>query len=252
MKRIILVTALFCFLAGQAIAQEDGYFNHLSAGLSLGSGGVGIQMAAPMGSSFQLRAGYSIFPPLSFSKTVTVPEHPGASGSGKGANIPVDAKATMNLSDAELLVDFFPGGHEWFHFTAGVLYGPASVINVTNTSPLPEDYNTVGLDVDGFTVKAINNYINGYIGAGTLRPYAGIGFGRAVKPDRPVTFTFDFGAMFWGKPGLFAPGEPLIGDWQDVRITSASLNGRDEGLIELAEKLVVYPMLNMHVFIKLF
>ena len=252
MKRFILVTALFCFLAGQAIAQEDGYFNHLAAGLSIGTGGVGIEMAAPIGSSIQMRAGYSLFPQVSYTRSIGVPEHPGASATGKGATIPVDAKATMNLSDLELLFDYFPAGSEWFHFTLGMMYGSKAVIKVENTSPFPDDYNVVGLDVDGYTVKAVNNYAHGYVGASSIRPYAGIGFGRAVKPDRTVSFTFDFGAMFWGKPGLFAPGEPLIGDWQDVRITSEAVNGRDEGLIEMAEKLVVYPMLNMHLFIKLF
>ena len=101
-------------------------------------------------------------------------------------------------------------------------------------------------------ILAVNNKIDGYIGVDALRPYFGIGIGRAVTTDHKVSFTCDLGAFYWGKPGLFAPGEDLFGEWKDVRITAASLNGRDEGMIEKAEKLVIYPMLNFHLFFNLF
>lgn len=251
MKKIILLSVLCCLAFG-ASAQEMGYFNHLSIGAKAGTAGVGIELAAPVGSFFQLRAGYAIVPPLSYTRTVEVPEHPGAHGSEKGANIPVDAKATCNLSNAELMVDIFPFENSDFHITAGMLYGPKNAVKVTNTTPMPEDYDIVGLDVDGYTVKAVNRYIEGYIGVESLRPYLGVGLGRAVRTDRKVSFTCDLGAIYWGKPGLYAPGEPLIGDWEDVRITAASLNGRDKGLIEKAEKLSLYPMVNVHLFFNLF
>ena len=255
MKKIVLLSVLCC-LAGSAMAQEIGYFNHVAIGLEAGTAGVGAQLAAPIGQYFQLRAGYAMMPPLSYTRTIDVPEHPGEHGSAKGANVPVDAKATIHLSNVELLFDIFPFETSDFHITAGMLYGPKDIVKVTNTSALPNDYNIVGLAVESegeeYTVKAINNHIDGYIGVESLRPYLGIGLGRAVRTDRRVSFTCDLGAVYWGKPGLFAPGEPLIGDWKDVRITAASLNNRDEGLIAKAEKLVLYPMVNVHLFVNLF
>lgn len=251
MKKIILMSVL-CLLAGSVMAQDDGYFNHMAVGIKAGTAGVGIELAAPVGPYFQLRAGYAMTPPIAISKTVNVPEHPGKQGADKGADVPVDAKAKAHFSNAELFFDIFPWEKGPFHITAGLLYGPKDVVNVTNTTPLPNDYNTVGLDVDGYTVRAVDNKIEGYIGSDALRPYIGIGYGRAVTTDRRVNVTFDLGALYWGKPGLFAPGEPLIGDWEDVRITPESLSGRDDGLIEKAGKLVVYPMLNVHVFFNIF
>ena len=252
MKKFIVLSVL-CFLAGSAMAQEeDGFFNHLSLGVQAGTAGIGAQLATPVGPNFQIRAGYAIMPPFSYSRTVDVPEHPGKHGSEKGANIPVDAKANLHLSNAELMFDIFPSSTGIFHITAGLLYGPKNVIKVTNTSALPSDYNIVGLDVDEYTVRAVNNKIDGYIGVDALRPYFGIGLGRAVTTDHKVSFTCDLGVFYWGKPGLFAPGEDLFGEWKDVRVTAASLNGRDEGLIEKAEKLVVFPMLNFHLFFNLF
>ena len=250
MKKIMLLSVLLC-LGINAMAQEVGYFDHLALGIKAGTAGVGAELAAPIGPYFQVRAGYALMPPVSYSRTVSVPEHPGKQGSDKGADVPVDAKATVNLSNAELLFDIFPMEQSGFHITAGLMYGPKSAIKVVGSS-FPADYNVVGLDVDGYTVKAVNGKIDGYIGVDALRPYLGVGFGRAVRTDRTVSVTCDLGAIYWGKPGLYAPGEPLIGDWEDVRITSDSLNGRDEGLIAKAEKLVVYPMVNVHVFFNLF
>ena len=255
MKKIILLSVLCC-LAFSAMAQEVGYFNHLAIGVKAGTSGVGAELAAPVGPYFQVRAGYALMPPLSYTRTVKVPEHPAEHGAEKGASIPVDAKATANLSNVELLLDIFPFEQSSFHITAGMLYGPKNVIKVANTSPLPEDYNTFGLSVDAngnnYSVRAKNYYTEGYIGVESLRPYLGIGLGRAVRTDRTVSFTCDLGAIYWGKPGLYAPGEDIFGNWEDVRITSESMNGRDEGLIKDAEKLCLYPMVNVHLFVNLF
>ena len=249
MKKSFILSVLLC-LALNATAQEAGFFDHLAAGVKLGTAGAGIEFAAPMGPDFQLRAGYAIVPPLSYKRTFSVPEHPGNVVTGSGANVNVDVKATSNLSNAELLVDFFPAG--LFHLTAGLLYGPGNIVKVANTTPLPSDYNTTGLDVEGYTVRAQNGYCDAYVGVNSLKPYAGIGFGKAVRPDRKVSVTFDLGVAYWGKPGLYALGEPLVGDWEYVQVTPSSLSGHDDGLLSKAEKLVVYPMLNLHVFFNLF
>lgn len=250
MKRLALVLSLICLIAGGSKAQD--VFNHIALGVEVGTAGAGVQIAAPLGSMFQARFGYSMIPPVSLKKTFSVPEHPGSAVTGRGEDVSIDAKATPNFSGLNLLFDFFPVEDNGFHITAGLSYGPKDVIRVTNITPLPQDYNTVGLDVDGYTVRAINNKFEGYLGVNSFRPYVGVGVGRAVNPDRRVNVTADLGVLYWGKPGLYAPGEPLVGDMVDVRVTSASLNGRDEGLLSKAEKFVVYPMLNLHVFVNLF
>ena len=250
LRIFVLLPFIACLHLG-VYAQDDGYLNHAGIGLQVGTNGIGLELASPVGPSFQARVGYTFVPPFSRTRVVQVPEHPGATGEGKGRDMPVDVKATSQLSDLEILLDYFPLPSSSFRVTAGLMYGPKDVLGVKNTSPLPSDYNTVGLDVDDYTVKAINNYVDGYIGVNSIRPYVGVGLGRAYRSDRRFSFTFDLGALFWGRPGLFAPGEPLIGDWKDVRVDSRSLNGRDDGLVVLAEKITVYPSLNAHVFINL-
>jgi len=250
-KKVAVIFILGC-LSLNANSQETGILNHLSAGLKAGSDGLGLELAAPIGQRFQVSLGYSMMPPLAYRRTFNVPEHPGASEGEKGADIPTDAEAAAHLSDLEVFVSYFPIENNNFHISAGLTLGPHDIVRIRNLSPMPPDYNIIGLDVDGYTVKAVDNNINGYIDVNQLKPYIGIGYGRAFNKDKRVCLSIDFGALYWGKPGLFAPGEPLIGDWEDVRISSASLGGRDEGLIEFFEKIALYPLLNATVYIRLF
>ena len=159
-----------------AEAQESGFLNHLSAGLQIGSDGLGIELASPLGSSFRARAGYSFLPSIPYRKTVSAPEHPGAVGSAKGKDIPVDAKASLHMSDIEVFLDYYPMSYNGFHVSAGLLCGSRKVVSIKNVTPLPDDYNIVGLDVDGYTVKAVRNTIEGYIATNSLRPYLGVGY----------------------------------------------------------------------------
>jgi len=252
LNKYTAIVFLLCCLSLNVKAQETSFLSHMAAGVKIGTNGVGVELAAPIGSAFQVSVGYSIIPPLAYKETINVPEHPGATVTGKGADVPTDVKATTNISNVELLLSYFPFSQNNFHVTAGLMYGPMRGVKVKNTTPLPSDYNIVGIDVEGYTVKAVDNTINGYIGVNSLRPYIGVGIGRAIDKEKRCCLAFDLGAVYWGKPGLYAPGEPLIGDWEDVQISSEDISGRDKGLIETAEKIILYPMLNASLYIKLF
>lgn len=250
--KIFALPLLLLCLSVSLTAREKEWPSSLSAGLQLGSGGLGIELAAPIGTSFRVRAGYSILPSLPYRRTVGVPEHPGAVGTEKGRNIPVDAKASLHLSDLEAFLDYYPLPDNGFHLTAGLLYGSRNVVNIRNITPLPDDYNIVGLDVDGYSVKAVANNIKGYIAVNPIRPYFGLGYDLPVGSDGRYSASFSVGAFYWGGPALFAPGEPLIGDWKDVRVPSSYLNGHDDGLVRKAEKTFVYPLVAVHLYRVLF
>ena len=252
MKKTVL-TLITLLVAGLfSYAQTDAPFRHMAVGMSFGTGGIGGQLATSLGPHFVLRAGAMGFPKVTVSRDITAPEHPGAPKAERGRDVPVTVEMQSNFLNGELLLDLFPSMTSGFHFTVGAMAGPGDVIKLHNSTPLPPDYNTVGIDVDNYTVKARNNVIDGYFGVNSIRPYAGIGFGRAVRGDRRVKFTFDMGALLWGRPGLYAPAEPLVGDWEDIRIPSSSLDGYDEDWADNSGKIFLWPMINLHLFVRLF
>lgn len=250
--KIIVLSLLFLCLSVSLSARDREWPSGLSAGLQLGSGGLGIELASPIGSSFRIRAGYAILPSVPYRRTVSVPEHPGAVGTEKGRSVPVDAKAFFHLSDLEAFLDYYPLSDNAFHVTAGLLYGSPNVVGIKNLTPLPDDYNIVGLDVDGYSVKAVSNNIKGNIVVNSLRPYLGLGYDLPIGSDGRYSASFSLGAIYWGSPELFAPGEPLIGDWKDVRVPSSYLNGHDDGLVGKAERTVFYPVVAVHLYRVLF
>jgi len=253
MKRM-LAFSLALALSVTAGAQV---FNHLSVGLGAGTDGASLELASPLGRHVELRAGYGFAPGLvGFTfKGVAVPEHPGNS-SGSYTNVPLNVK--LGMSDARLLFNLYPSGKGGFHFTVGVYMGSQRVVRAAATG-LPADYNTAGIEVDGYLVKASGGVLGAYLGAPGLgspafavKPYAGIGFGRAVNPDGRVSFVFDLGAAYQGKPTLWATGEGLTGRLKDVQIPVKDLGDAATDIDKYAGYLAFWPVLNFHVYVNLF
>lgn len=253
MKRM-LAFSLALVLSVSAGAQV---FNHLSVGLGVGTDGASLELASPLGRHVELRAGYGLAPGLvGFTfKEVAVPEHPG-NPSGSCANVPLNVK--LGMSDARLLFNLYPSGKGGFHFTVGVYMGSQRVVRAAATG-LPADYNTAGIEVDDYLVKASGGVLEAYLcapGLGSpafaVKPYAGIGFGRAVDPGKRVSFVFDLGAQYQGAPTIWAPGESLTGRVQDVQISADSLGDVTSVVDGYGKYLAFWPTLNFHLYVKLF
>ena len=139
MKRI-LSFSLALVLSVTAGAQA---FNHLALGLGVGTDGLGLELASPMGSHLELRAGYGMALGLVgyTVKGVSVPEHPG-NASGPSASVPLNIK--LGMSDARLLLNIYPSETGTFHFTVGAYMGAQRFVRATASS-LPSDYNTAGI-----------------------------------------------------------------------------------------------------------
>lgn len=253
MKKI-LAFSLALVLSVTAGAQV---FNHLALGLGVGTDGLGLELASPLGSHVELRAGYGMALGLVgyTIKDVSVPQHPG-NASGGYANVPLTIKPGM--SDARLLFNFYPSATGTFHFTVGAYMGAQRFVRAS-ASNLPGDYNTAGIEVDGYLVKASGGVLNAYLGAPGLggptfavKPYVGVGFGRAVNPGKRVSFVFDLGAQYQGKPGLWGTGEGLTGRIKDVQIPADALGDASSVVDDYGKYLAFWPTLSFHLYVTLF
>lgn len=252
MKRILFfLLALALPLA--AAAQHD---DHVSVGVGAGTDGLSAEFAIRVGNHIDIRTGYNrAFGLVGYTvKNVAVPQHPGAGG--QTANVPLNIKLGMN--DAHLLVNIYPSATGSFHFTVGAYMGSQRLARIKATG-LPADYNTAGIEVDGYLVKATGGVLDAYLAAKgigspdfALKPFVGIGFGRAVNTDRKVGFVFDLGAQYQGKPTIWASGEGLTGRVQDVQIPSDALGDASATIDKYAGYLAFWPVLNFHVYVNLF
>ena len=252
--------SLILFLASMLALAVPAQAQHMALGAGLGTDGVSVELAMPLGSHLQLRAGYGIATGLvgyTVKKGISVPEHPGLPNE-KSVSVPLTIKAGTN--EGRLLFNIYPG-QGGFHFTAGLHLGSPCVARGI-LKGLPSDYNTAGINVDGYLVRATNGVLESDIyapGIGpatfAIKPYAGIGFGRAVADGR-VGFSVDLGAQYIGKATFWAKGESLTGRTHMVQLPDDVLQSLFSGYANISDKylrkLVVWPTLSAHIYVKLF
>jgi len=229
-------------------------FDHLALGIGAGTDGISLELAAPLGSHVDVRAGYGMGVGLIgyTVKDLAIPEHPAARES-RDVNVPL--KINLGMSDARLLFNIYPSANKGFHFTVGAFLGSPCFVRGTLTD-MPSDYDTTGFEEDGYLVRARDGKLvtelraSGLGGPGfAVKPYAGIGFGRAVSQDGRVSFCFDLGAMYQGKPGLWADGESLTGRIEKVQLSQDEIG---EAVEDYGKYAAFWPTLSFRLFVKLF
>lgn len=163
-----LVVALVLVLAPVAVSgqtEKNNIETHLDLGLTLGTDGIAIDLAAPIGNYVQVRAGFAYMP--RFEKIVTfqaqVGDTPESRYNPDGTPIldadgkPIQTKfdkmaalmgditgykvdeyidmiATPTFWNGKVLVDVFPFKKKNWFFTAGLYLGPARVAKAYNTT----------------------------------------------------------------------------------------------------------------------
>lgn len=266
MKNLTFILAAAMALVSQAaFAQDDPMlFNHVALGISGGLDGAGINVALPVGNHVGIRAGYSMLPEgmLEVERNVEINES--ISLNTRDLDLETVAfKIGTQMSSGNVLVDLFPGKKSGFHFTVGGYYSfNTKFINITadmRKDPVsgkeylrPDEYghvfysdpekglNRVTTDLDGFAHADFN--------VGTFMPYVGLGFGRGVRSDKRVSLLFDLGMLYAGD-NLNVTTYDI--DQQPVKITSDSVENKDEGLIDKVLSGML-PMVKLSLFVKLF
>ena len=139
-----MAVALFSLpVQAQDEVDEFGIFDHLSVGLTLGTTGIGIDLAAPVTEYLQVRAGYDYFSGFSHKEDVNY--------RAKGQPTKkTEVKGDMNLSNAKLLLDIFPFKGSMFRVTTGFYLGTDAIVKAENTIPVlafDEGEGLLGVDV---------------------------------------------------------------------------------------------------------
>lgn len=238
------VVATFMFaVSAQAQDRVDkfGLFDHLSAGLTVGTTGIGIDVAAPLNDYLQLRAGYNYFSGFKYKEDVDY------RAKGKKTRGKTEAEGKNYMSTGHLLLDVYPFPSSTFHATAGFYIGGDEVVKLENLIAVKDfepgegivigDY-IVGFDKDGFA--------HGAIKVNKFRPYLGIGFGHAVSRKR-VGVNFDLGVQFWGKPKVY---EKQTG--MDLEVTKDDLGSGSNKYYDVISKFPVWPVLNFRITYRIF
>ena len=267
MKKLLVVLFAAAALAvPRAQAQDSQMFNHLGLGVTVGlMDGFGIDAVLPMGPKFQIRAGYAIDPisvPLSDMDFGTY-----TSGS-KTVNlndIPLSV-STWKSGNGHLMFDFYPSSTGGFHISAGAFINNGKFVSVAaDASKVLDkaDWGTLAIGPDGGSFKVStdgNGVINMDVKTWAVMPYIGLGFGRALNPEKTFNFVFDMGLFVWGSPTVqsydytdhyFNESKPV----KTVVLDGASMKSvtaQGAEILDLVSSIPVCPYMRFGFYFKLF
>ena len=242
MKRVLLLfsVAFAAFLLPQKASAQ--YFDHMALGVGLGTDGVSLHAGFPIGDFVGLRVGGNWVPGIGFNGVGKFNVSSDGKTSGQQKEVPYQAQILMGGGD--LLADIYPGRKTNFRFTVGFGAGPKRLARVYNREPFLVGKTFITTDKNGV--------VNADLNVNAFRPYVGIGVGRPV-PNKRVGFSFDFGVYFTGGWQVWTTGrntESFTNEY--IRLTSASVDNKDNGVIDVLGNIPVYPVLRFRVNVKLF
>lgn len=256
LSKIYLAVFLAIISSVTIFAQENNdkkLFNHLAIGVNAGTTGIGLDVAMPAGHHIQLRAGFAIMPTIKANTDLEI-NQPYIEGMDINFPSSVGIEGKTGFSNGKILLDVYPFKKSSFHITAGAYFGSSQIVeaynkedgvlkDITDYNNLVGESEKIGYELGDYLLTPdANGNINANIKTASFKPYAGIGFGRAV-PNNRIGFMFELGCMFWNSPKLYCNGNQL---------KSSDVSGDAGGVIKTLSKITVYPVLNFRLCGRIF
>lgn len=274
MKKIVAFVGGVLLSVGSLSAQDDSnVFNHLGASVGVGSTGISIDVATNITDYVSVRGGVDIMPKFKYKSDIKIngvaerqTQYDQVRAANPGLNLPavtfperVDIEGKLNNTTGHVLLDFYPGKSIDWHLTVGAYFGQKKVIDIytTDASQLMGVYQynasdqrealnfpKIGAQLGDFFLEPDQTgIVNATVETKSFRPYAGIGWGRAVPKNHSLGFSVDMGVQFWGTPKVYCQGQEL---------SVKDVGNNDGGFMKTLTKITVYPTLTFRLTGKLF
>lgn len=189
-------------------------FSNLGVSLDASVAGFGFTLSTPIARNFVLRGGYR-FSPINVGYTYDDFEPMSFLGINFSLS-DLHLDGDLRTGAAHIMVDWIPfkRGRGAFFVTAGLFVGSNNMLDVQGqfdmSTPDMQLIQKLGLlhqlefEVGDMLMHAnADGSMNAKLGVNVLRPYVGIGWGRAI-PHRRVGFRFELGASFHGQPEIIS------------------------------------------------
>ncbi|MBQ5396767.1 MAG: hypothetical protein IIU59_07800 [Alistipes sp.] len=254
MKKLFFLCAFLMALVSLS-AQESSKreaFSNLGISLNGSTSGVGFTLSTPLAKHFVLRAGYQ-FSYLSYGYTYK--DFDPVVVAGRSVEVPdLDIEGKLNVGAAHAMIDYVPfkKGKGKFFITAGLFMGQSDLVTLDGqfdmNHPNIKEIQQAGLlkEIqlelgDDMVCVGPDGNMAAAIKVKGVRPYIGLGVGRAIPKHRFV-FRAEIGAIFHGKPELVSAN----------LIPNANGKGEINDFTNTLSKVVAYPHISLQLTYKLF
>lgn len=249
MKKLFLAIAMTAAsLSASAIGLESvGIANHLGAGVSVGTNGIGLEVATPITRFVQARVGVSYVPNFSFKTDADI-DLPAIENAYPGIDT-YPTEGEMRLKGAfgrwqgSVIFNVYPFPVGSFYVAAGAYFGGSKLVKITGHSD-ELDQSAYGgqVSIGDYNIPVDENgNVSGGLKVQSFRPYLGIGWGRAI-PNRRLNFGVELGVQFHGTPKVYT-------DYGEVDYTG--IDG-SEDFQKIIDNVKVWPVLKLTLSGKIF
>ena len=246
-RQMIALGMLLLLICGghRVMAQADyGYFNSLGLGLSVSTVGVGLEVSTPIGNYLALRGGVSFMPKFTVTDEVNADLKGVPQGYPQSAE--VELEGSTKRTTGELLLNLYPFRSNGFFVAAGASFGGDKFVQITGHSDELQQLiaagGSAGLQIGDVSIPVDQNgNVSGGLKVSAVRPYVGLGYGRAV-PSKRINFMLDAGVQLHGTPEVYS-------DFGQVDQLMAEV---DNDFTDIINKLKVYPVIRFRMCGKLF
>ncbi|MDR2534235.1 MAG: hypothetical protein LBC81_05645 [Tannerellaceae bacterium] len=239
---IILTAFVFPALAQEYVAP----FSQYSVALKTSTMGYGLEVASPVNDKFVLRAGLNLTAGFqSEYMNIALPDETNELYDAFGYVPDYRAKLGMNFVNGNILVDYHPAGI--FHITAGLYLGQSNFGlqgfladwgNYNEPAVLKPGYSWPTVDLGDQELVLTDGRANLDLQlGGIVKPYFGIGVGRAISKNNKLSVKFEIGAIYLGPYSLKQ-------DNRKINLAS-STDSNVKDVHNVLKQIIAYPILNL-------
>ena len=216
LKKLPAIIAVSTLLSSSALADKA----FVALGLNLSTTGIGVEARTPIADNIYGRIGANYF---KYSHRFTDGE--------------INLKGALTLLSAPIMFDWHPFDESGFRLSAGVAYN-GNKVKAKGTS-------AKGVTINGqfFNAAQVGSVNAKLILGNAIAGVASIGYDNSFISNGPLSFNFELGAMYAGKPKLSVSSNGTGGD----AFLKAYKTDADKAFKDIEKYLKFYPIIKIGV-----
>lgn len=280
MKNLYFICVSLLLAAFSVQAEDNNVFRHYSLSVGVGTTGVTGDLGTMVTDHLGLRGGVDYMPNFTYNTWLDmsfVNQNVATAADQYGVQIPANILEQYGLPDkvqvegkydnftGHALLDIHPVKSSGFRFTVGAYFGKkdGKLISAYNKEPgvlknvadfnarngvysaVPKEYGELAAKLGEYNLMPdAQGNANAYITVNDIRPYVGLGFGRAVPKSR-INCQFDLGVQFWGHPKVY-------NGVNGTQLTAEGAKGEDGGVLKIISDVSVFPVISLRLSGRIF
>lgn len=266
---LLVIAASMALTDMKAQETEMGVFNHLAAGVSVGTTGLSFNLAAPVTDYLAVTASVDWMPDFRRTDDIQYYLYQDLTQYGLGkwesGTHTLNMKGGTGRVQGSFVLNVYPIRNADFYVAAGAYFGGSKVLDMNGSSQdLVSDINAVrglydrvaayyqsaGKQMPEVTAEYAemmrsDGQVNAHIKTNAFRPYLGIGYGRVV-PTRRLAFNCELGIQFSGKYKLESD------NCSDAVLQVLGVKKKYADILDDLNKLKCYPVLKFRLAGRIF